>query len=188
MKSFRKFVIGALLVGATGTILYAAPGDSTDDDGGTVTAPAGKQANLSPEEMRIAGQEMSKSIHSMLRHVTQLREKAIKEKDIIKLNCINDKLMPMKAQVNLADAKSRQLDDAVQSDDEAGRYNAYSDLTTSHEKVRNLRDEADACVGEPLTFTGETQVDWTGPENPLEPTENPWDPGLEPPSYRTPWS
>jgi hypothetical protein len=188
MKSLRKFVVGALLIGATGTMLYAAPGDATDPDDGAVTAPAATQAVLTPEEMKIAGQEMTKSIHAMLRHVTQLREKAIKEKDIIKLNCLNDKLMPLKAQVNLADAKSHQLDEAVQSNDEAGRYNAYSDLTASHEKVRTLRDEADACVGEPLTFVGETQVEWTGPENPLEPDDNPWDPGIEPPTYRTPWS
>ncbi|HTJ45203.1 MAG TPA: hypothetical protein VL463_24020 [Kofleriaceae bacterium] len=147
----------------------------------------GKTATLSPAEMTVSADEIVGNMHGMLRHVTQLREKAEKEKDIIKLNCVNDKLMPMKAQVNLGDASRRSLDQLISAGDDKGRYAAYADLTISQDKVKDLRDEADACVGDALTYVGKTDVQVTGPDNPLVPGDDGFGEGIEPPVYRTPF-
>lgn len=188
MISLKKVLIGVLMIGATGTLIYAAPGDPIDTgDTTTVTTPGAKTAILSPAEMTVGADDAMTNMHAMLRHVTQLREKAAKDKDIIKLNCVNDKLMPMKAQVNLAEGSRRDLDQMISANDEKGRYAAYSDLTLSLDKVKDLRDEADACVGDALTYIGKTDVQVTGPENPLVPGDNGFDTGIEPPTYRTPF-
>ena len=187
MKSFNKFLVGAVLCAGTGTLIYAAPGDGTTATVDVTTPTAQKQATLSPAEMAASAQDLVTGMESNLRHVTQLREKAAAEKDIIKLNCVNDKLMPMKAQVNLAEASKHQLDQMIDAGDEAGRYAAFADLAVSNDKVKDLRDEADACIGDALTYVGKTDVQVTGPDNPLIPPDNGFGEGIEPPGYRTPF-
>jgi hypothetical protein len=176
MKSLRNLAIGALLIAGTGTLLVAGPDDSDAPD---VTAPAMKMGSISAADMTVQADVMVTNMHDMLRHVTQLREKASREKDILKLNCINDKLVPMKGEVNLGDTMRHSLEQAIGSNDESGRYAAYADLT-----VR--RDQADACVGDALTYIGSTDVQVTGPANPLYPPE-PGENEVEPPTYRSPF-
>jgi hypothetical protein len=186
MRSLHKLLVSGLLIGGTATLIYAAPDDGVSAEV-SITTPSGKMAQLSPAEMTIAADDLMTGMQGMLRHVQQLREKAAKEKDIIKLNCVNDKLMPMKAQVNLAEASRRQLDDMINAGDDKGRYASYSDLIASNDKVKDLRDEADACVGESLTYVGKTEVSVTGPDNPLIPGEDGFGQGIEPPTYRSPF-
>jgi hypothetical protein len=186
MKSLTKILLGAVLTAGTGSLIYAAPGDDVSVDA-TITTPAAKQANMSPEEMTASSEELIVNMHGMLRHVTQLHEKASKDKDIIKLNCVNDKLIPLKAQVNLADETRHMIEIAIGNSDDKGRYDAYADLVTDFDKSKDLRDEADACVGDALTYIGQTDVQVTGPNNPIVPGDGVFDPGIEPPTYRTPF-
>ena len=186
MKSLRNLIIGGLLLGATG-LLYAAPDDLYGTDGTTVTtSSATKMGQLSPADMTSNADVFMNDMHQMLRHVTQLREKAQRDKDILKLNCVNDKLIPLKAEVNLADTTRHALEQAISSNDQQGSYAAYVDLTLRHDKVKDLRDQADACVGEALTYVGATTVVVSGPTNPLEPVE-PGGTEVEPPTYRSPF-
>jgi hypothetical protein len=187
MKFLSKLAIGSLIVGASASLIYAAPGDDDSTTDVTISAQGAKQANLSPEEMTTSSNELMANMRSMLRHVTQLHEKASKDKDIIKLNCVNDKLMPLKAQVNLAEASHHSIEIAISSSDDKGRYDAYAELIIDHDKVKDLRDEADACVGDALTYIGKTDVQVTGPTNPIVPGDGVFDPGIEPPTYRTPF-
>ncbi len=185
MKSLHKLIVGAALIGGSATLIYAGPDDGSSADV-SITTPTSKTAMLSPAEMTVSANELMNSMSGMLRHVAQLREKASKEKDIIKLNCVNDKLMPMKAQVNLAESARVQLDQSIGANDDAGRYAAYADVTISNDKVKDLRDQADACVGDALSYIGVTDVQVTGPDHPLLPGEGPTE-GIEPPTYRSPF-
>jgi hypothetical protein len=188
MKSLHKLAFGVALVAGMGGLIYAGPGGSEDpDNGSTVTTSGSKAAQISPEEMLASGKQLVESMHSSLRHVTQLHEKAAKEHDIIKLDCINTELVPMKGQVNLGDAQEHALEQAIQGGDESGRYADYSDEVESEGKVRDEREAADACVGDALTYIGSTDVQVTGPANPLLPGDGDFGSGIEPPTYRTPF-
>jgi hypothetical protein len=83
-----------------------------------------------------------------------LKEQARKLKDVIKLNCVNDKQIQVKAEMNIADMANDQLQGALQkgSDD---RQVAFQQLTGASEAVRRLREEASACIGEPELFKQE---------------------------------
>jgi hypothetical protein len=189
MKSLLKFGVGGLLIAGMGSLIYAAPGD--DDNGVSadvsITTPGAKQMQLSPAEMTMASDEAIENVRGMLRHVTQLREKAQREKDIIKLNCVNDKLVLLKGTANIAEEDHHAVEIAISNSDEKGRYTAYGDLIVNHDKAKDLRDAADACVGDALTYIGKTDVQVTGPSNPIVPGDHVFDPGIEPPTYRTPW-
>ena len=121
-------------------------------------------------------------------HVEQLRLTARKQKDVIKLNCINDKYLQIKSLLNISDEAASRLDVAILGKDEEGRYHEFTKFTISVEKVKALRGEADACVGEELTYLGDTIVDVDKPEIPDDPTaEDPFDDVIEPPAYASPF-
>ena len=186
MKSLHKLSIAVVILGAGG-LLYAQPADPTEPTD-SVTVNGAKAGSMSPAEMTVSAQQMITDMHGMLRHVTQLREKAGREKDIIKLNCVDDKLMPLKAQVNLGEEAHHQLEAVIGSGDDSARYAAYSDLVVSNGRSRDLRDAADACVGDALTYIGTTDVQVTGPTNPVVPGESIGIGNtIEPPVYKTPF-
>ncbi|HTR55126.1 MAG TPA: hypothetical protein VMJ10_30780 [Kofleriaceae bacterium] len=113
------------------------------------------------------------------RHVQQLQQIARKENDVIKLNCVNDKLIQLKPKLNIAE----QLQHADPSNTQAA-----TDLRQAAEEAHNLRTEADQCVGDSLVNT-ESVTSFTHPDLPDPGMFNPWLPTtLEPPAYASPFN
>jgi hypothetical protein len=172
MKLLTKFGMAAVLAGvlAAGTTLYvkAAPG------GGP----------MSTEETIVKEHSLLDQMQSDSRHIHHLQAIARKEKDIIKLNCVNDKLVQVKPQLNIADRA--RLDIEVATND-GTRGSAFEVLAQSAEAVRKLREDADACIGEPILGT-ESANSFTGPQPPDYPYGNPFGPGVEPPGYASPYN
>jgi hypothetical protein len=100
----------------------------------------------------------------------QLQEVARKEKDVIKLNCVNDKLLQLKQLMNIADQARTNLEEAIARKDEEARYHEFGRITIASQQAQVLGSEAENCVGEDLTFLGPTQVIVDEPELPDDPT------------------
>src|SRR5689334_7913041 len=102
---------------------------------------------LPPSEMRLRTEKIHKDIDEDHKHVLHLQALARKEKDVIKLTCINDKLVQIKAQMNLFDNSSIQLEGAINNTDDTPRT-IFADIEKAGADVKKLRGEADACAGE----------------------------------------
>ncbi len=78
---------------------------------------------------------------------------------------------------------------AIAAGDEGDRYHRYTVVKISGEKIAGLRDEAEACVGEEISYLGPLSVDVDSPDMPDDPTKgNPWDNDpIEPPGYASPF-
>jgi hypothetical protein len=183
-KSLAASALIGLLVG--GGYLYAQP-TPPDDDADDVTVPMEKKAELSPIEMTTATKEIQGKMETMLQRVLTLRESARKQKDVLKLNCVNEKLLQVKQLLNIADEAETELATAIAASDNDERYHQFGRINISYEKVASLRDEAEGCIGEDLIYFGETQVDVVGPHMPDDPYEDPFGPGIEYPGYRSPF-
>jgi hypothetical protein len=155
-------------------------------------APAAKV--LAPDEMRLQAEQIKKDIANDNRHVLHLQALAKKEKDVIKLTCINDKLVQIKAQMNLFDTATLQFDGSMGQGDDAPRA-AFADITKAGDDVKKLRSEADGCAGELEMYKQESNTDVTRPE--LEDPTDGWPfqdpvevgtPEIDQPGYATPWS
>jgi hypothetical protein len=118
------------------------------------------------------------------RHVQNLQARARKDKDVIKLNCINDKLVQLKPELNIADRLYVQL--MAASDADESRHAAYDDYAKSVEAVRQLREEADRCAGEGIDVDSENT--FTAPDMPDDPFQDPFGTIVEPPGYASPYS
>jgi hypothetical protein len=157
----------------------------------TVQAQTPPPKPVAPDEMRTRTELIKKDIAEDNRHVLHLQALARKEKDVIKLTCINDKLVQIKAQMNLFDTASLQLDSSIGQGDDAPRA-AFADIEKAGEDVKKLRSEADVCAGELEMYKQESNTDVERPE-----LEDPTaggafggvvDPGLDPPAYATPYN
>lgn len=190
MKTLRKILVGGLLVLGSGTLLAQPapapepPADATADVGATVSGSI--TAKLSPQEMLSRITVLATASENDAQTVLRLQIKARTDKDVIRLNCINDKLLQIKALRNTVEEAKFAFDASV--GDAEGQAHQFSLITISAENVRTLREEAQACAGETDMFVGPGQVDVTGPDIPDDPLDNPFDEAIEQPGYASPFN
>jgi hypothetical protein len=164
MKLLAKVGLIALVGGGV-TALYAAPGSF----GGT---PAMEQA-------RARVQILHERVFADAQHVQHLQQVARREKDVIKLNCVNDKLVQIKPLMNVIDSSQASLD--------LDPSTSLTMITQAGESIRRLREEADQCIGEPV-LGNESSNTYSHP-GVFDPTGlNPWGNGIEPPAYASPYN
>jgi hypothetical protein len=159
----------------------------------TVQAQTPPPAAIPASEMKVRAAAISKDIDEDNRHVLHLQALARKEKDVIKLTCINDKLVQIKAQMNLFDSANLQLEAAADSADDAPRA-AFADVEKAGADVKKLRGEADACAGALEMYKQESNTDVDRPDlddptegDPFHPDEQVDGAQVEPPGFATPW-
>lgn len=184
MNSFKKALFATItvaLVGSLGGSLLYADTTATAE----VTAPA---KPLSAEEISKKSTELQRQMDQDMVHVGRLQAKARKDKDVIKLNCVNDKMVQMKAMLNLADENRSQITDALTLGN--GRApDLFSTYSKTASDVKKLREDADVCVGVGVDSAGDAKLNVSNPAIPDDPTAgNPFDDGLEAPAYASPYS
>lgn len=174
---------------AVGGLIYAQPAGDDDSD---VALPMGDEANLSPKEMSERTRTLIADMRATLARVLRLQQAARKQKDIIKLNCVNDKLLQVKQLLNIAEASRNNMVESISNRDKDATYHQFSQVTISAENTRTLGEEAEACIGEEIKFVGPTEVQVDKPPIVDDPTEdNPFDfaggVSIERPGYASPF-
>jgi hypothetical protein len=150
------------------------------------TAPA-VRVEMSVVEMANRNTELGKQATLDYRYVLHLQSVARKQKDVIKLTCINDKLVQMKPHVNMLDDQRRELTDLLAAKNDE-RYPVYDRAVSTGLSVHKLREEASICAGEP-EIAGSSDSVVNEPGFPIDPTEgDPFDPGIEDPGYASPFN
>jgi hypothetical protein len=145
---FRHLAYGLLLVGTS----VLAQGGKPDAE-----VKFRKGSQLSTHEMIAQSDSYLLKMRGTLDRVSKLAERARKEKDIIKLNCVNDKLIQVKGHLNLAEQARLAL--SAPGTDEDTRGHQFSKLTITFQKVEVLGQEAEACIGEDIAYVGATRVE-----------------------------
>ncbi len=193
MRALTKIVTTLALVGAVAVIHADSdpPVTGSGSGSGSSATATNKTVVLSPAEMEAGAKKFEEQLQGDMRTVLHLKEAVRKAKDVIKLNCVNDRLVQINAQRNIADTQNADLQIALGK----GALEAqalYGALQGSAEGVRRLREEASACVGEPEMFKQESGVEVTHPDIPDDPIgDNPFvdppDVSVEPPGYASPY-
>lgn len=193
MRSRRKpwatVVLAAVI--ATSATYAQSPAPGADPP-----AKPARPVKLTLPEMVARAGTLQDQIRADMRHVLHLREKTRKEKDVIKLNCINDKMVQLKAQVNIFDAANDSLKAGLETagtglaDDD--KQQTFVEVSATADAIKSLRAEADLCVGEPELYKQESSSDVKRPEILDDPTAtDPFGPassGFEAPAYASPFN
>lgn len=116
-------------------------------------------ASLTPQEMVAQAQDHRARMADTLARMTSLTQAARKDRDVIRLNCLEDKITQVRANIAIADQSIQSLNEAVQRADSSSQLHEFTRLTIIDQKVQLLGTEADTCVGADLTFVGRTKVE-----------------------------
>lgn len=165
---------------------HAAPEAAAAEE---VDVPMRKRANISSGDMVNQAQGYLRKMQESLRRVVELQEVARKQKDVIKLNCVNDKLLQIKQLLNIGETANTNMQEAIARRDEEARYHEFGRITIANQQVQVLATEAENCIGEDLSFLGPTEVTVETPEQPDDPTADPTPeyPEVEPPPVASPF-
>jgi hypothetical protein len=131
---------------------------------------------VSPQEMLSTSRNYMTQMSSAQKRAEDLIEVARKKKDVVKLNCVNDKLTQMKAHNALATRAMENLQAAHARNDDGARRHEYTRMSILNQKVTVLKTEAENCVGEDASYVGATKVDVD--VDPNIPQEDPTEPGI----------
>ena len=197
-KLSTAFVVSLSLV--LGGFLYAQDeGDEVGEevakaDGAdpaeTADVAAEERVELTPDEMTFKADELIKAMRAGLKEVIKVQKVARKQQDVIKLNCVNDKLLQVKQLMNIAEASSTDMVEAIAQQDIESTQHQFSQITIASEKTDGLRSEAEGCIGEELIFLGPTEVVVDDPglqDDPTAPEPFNWYDIIEPPAYASPF-
>ena len=165
MAKIPQLLLPLLLVTSTvsaqgpGAPPAPATGSSSPAAGGQVDVSVKQRPTLTPQEMLTQGQDYFRVMNDTMKRLQILEETAKGQKDIIKLNCVKDKVVQGKVNLNLAEQSMTALQESISRADEGARTHEFTRLTIINQKVLVLGAEAENCIGEDLSFVGATRVD-----------------------------
>jgi hypothetical protein len=110
-------------------------------------------------EMATQVTEYKKRMEEVAKRIQVLVEEARKQKDIIRINCLTDKLVQVKANQNISDRSAQAMADSSARNDRDAAFHEYTRITIVNQNLQVLGGEAEACVGEDLSYVGATRVD-----------------------------
>lgn len=151
----------------------------------TVPSAAPAPRPVTVDEARVTGERLQRQIRATMLHVKHLQTVARKDKDAIKLSCVNDRLINLKAQANVFELAQRDLLESI--DAAEARQKNHARVVDAANAMRRLREEADACVGQP-EMAVERGNEYTRPTVTDDPTGAlPFDITIETPGYASPF-
>lgn len=112
------------------------------------------------------------------KQVKKYLQEAKKKKDIIRLNCVQEKLVRINTAMGVAKEVLKQLRLAATKERAMEKSSwLYQKISILTEQVENLRREAEGCADEEVSYTGDTKVRlYIDPSIPRDdPTEPPED-------------
>lgn len=114
-----------------------------------------RRANLSgPEQVRESARIIDQ-VTNIRRHVSDMLDRARQERDIIKVNCLNDKLTQI--DVTLRSGREHQdlLQTAIGLNNDGQRNHEFALMTIFQQRSQGLEAEARQCIGEEAAAFGE---------------------------------
>jgi hypothetical protein len=104
------------------------------------------------------GRDYRRQMDSVAMQIQVQANQAKSDKDVIRLNCLIDKLTQVRVNSNMMDQALQSLQERVSTRDEGAQLHEYTRITIINQKAQVLRNEADACVGSETSYVGRTKV------------------------------
>ena len=116
-------------------------------------------AKLSPGQTLKEARSYRVKMGDTSARIDKLLQKARDKKDVIMIVCVDDKKTRVKGHIAVADQSLGTLETALQRGDEGGRQHEFMRLTILFQKVVVLGTEAENCIGEDVSYVGDTKVE-----------------------------
>lgn len=153
-KARLSIIVGALAVGLTASSAMA----ETTPPASEIHAPSAKPDSVADPEKLQRSSEYLGHMRKALKTVLGKLEEARASKDVVKLNCVNEKLTNIKGLLRISEQADIALQEAVAKSEQQGSDHEFTKVTIARQKIEQLRGEAEQCVGMLAFETGPTEV------------------------------
>ena len=189
--SGKAYLTGVLRVAAmTALALVVAPavsqgqtgpneGASASSDGRESNAP--KPENMTDAQKREAVQRYIAFERDALGSLTALIQEARSRRDLLQLNCLNEKQRQIKALLKISETAATTMFDAMGEGKTEQVNGQFTRIALAQSRVQSIRNDANACVGIEAVYSGTTQIEvevsdgasLADPTNPIPPPAGP---------------
>lgn len=127
-------------------------------------AQAPRKGSSDTDKLEASAEQLAR-MKTSLKQVLARVEEARNEKDVVKLNCVNEKLTQMRALLKVAEQADVALHEAVTKKDPAAETE-FVKVGIARSKVERLRAESEQCIGQLAYIVDEkTSVEVQQPAN-----------------------
>lgn len=109
--------------------------------------------SLSPQEMADRAEGKLGAMRVTLESTTELLEQTRNDdRDILKINCINENLASIKGFVNVGEQSYESLSESTEANDDEAAQHHYRLVSIAGQRVTGLGEQARVCAGEELRY------------------------------------
>jgi hypothetical protein len=139
--------------------------------------------DMSPRQHLQYSEETVDELKAGVRKVLKMVEQAQRDKDVLLLNCLNEKLAGLKALLRVAEQADTAVQEAYARENNDLAAHEFQKIVIARQQAQQLQAEADACVPEVGTsYAGTGRWSTSGPEQ--DEDEGQWD--ADPSGYERP--
>lgn len=121
----------------------------------------GGEAALSPAAQVSRAQGLVEGVRKTLAFAVEQRDQAQNAKDVIRINCVADKLAGIKGLLKIAEQSQVGATEASQAGNQELLDHHFTKISIASMQVENFRIEVEGCMGEASRYTGDTVVTLT---------------------------
>ncbi len=165
----------------------AGTGPREDETAQTTPRPS---ANVSDGEKVKRSQQSITRMRDILKEVLVKLEEARNSRDVVKLNCVNEKLTQVKGLLRISEQADVAMQEAIARKEAQAAEHEFTKVSISRSKIEQLRAETESCIGQ-LAFRTDENIlveveEPEGlPDDPTRPTVQPTISVRPPPSSPT---
>ncbi len=114
---------------------------------------------LGPQEQLRQASRSTDQVRSILTKAESLLNQAKNERDVVKANCLNEKLTAIKGLLNVVENANQAIGTATAKNDTETGYHEFTKLTIASNRANELSVEAEGCVGVVAQYAGDTRLE-----------------------------
>jgi hypothetical protein len=141
----RRALVAVVLMGGLALGQGSAPALAPAPVGSPEVADASKVPD--PEKLKQSADSVTR-MRGALKEVLTKLEEARNSKDVVKLNCVNEKLTQIKGLLRISEQSDVQLQESVAKKESGTAEHEFTKVSIARGKVDQLRAEAEECIGQ----------------------------------------
>jgi hypothetical protein len=154
-RKFKVLGTGLLL------IAIALPGAAWAQDSG-VRSIVERTTTSTPKEKLDYAAESNDEMRTSVKAVNKMLEAARREQDVVKIQCLNNRLTSLRALLQVSEAAEARLQEALNDAESERAEHEYRKIAVARDKASQILAEAERCAGDAGAADGSTQVTVTG--------------------------
>lgn len=160
LRSVARPTLTALVLVGLG--VAGVPAQGQEPGAGVVVSP---DARLTFDQMLKYASETVGELEGHLQKVQRSADDAKKQKDLLLLNCLNEKLTDIRSLLKVAETAKAQLEESIARNERDRAEHEFSKVVIARTRGAELVRESEACSGEGIfsTAEGPTTVLESGP-------------------------